>query len=63
MRFSQWLTERPEKTIAVVSHCDFLHAFFVNFGQGLDSVVRPLLPLPPPKRPRPLTAAHCMHNI
>ena len=40
MKFAQWLTERPEKSIAVVSHCDFLHTFFVNFGQGLDPAVR-----------------------
>jgi hypothetical protein len=44
MRFAKWLMERPEKVIAVVSHCDFLHAFFTNYGQSLDPSVRsPLL--------------------
>lgn len=39
MRFAKWLTERTEKVIAVVSHCDFLHAFFMNFGQHLEPSV------------------------
>eukprot|EP00892_Ulva_mutabilis_P003495 jgi/Ulvmu1/1517/UM011_0247.1 len=39
VKFAEWLMQRPEKQIAVVSHSGFIHSFFQNFGQHYDHQV------------------------
>jgi hypothetical protein len=43
LKFAEWLVRRPEQSIAVVSHCEFLKALFTVLARGLSLQVCLLL--------------------